>query len=38
MANIKNKFGKNAILRGISLDEKATQIKRNKLIGGHNAE
>lgn len=37
MNNIKNKFGKNAILRGISLDDKATQRERNKLIGGHNA-
>ena len=36
--NIKNKYGKNYVLRGISLDEKATAMKRNKLIGGHNAE
>lgn len=37
MTSIKNKFGKNAIMRGISLTEGATQTKRNKLIGGHNA-
>lgn len=37
MSSIKNKFGKNAIMRGISLTEGATQSKRNKLIGGHNA-
>lgn len=35
---IKNKFGKNAILRAISYEEGATQRERNKLIGGHNAE
>lgn len=37
MSSIKEKFGKNAIMRGISLQEGATQRKRNKLIGGHNA-
>lgn len=36
--SIRNKFGKNAILKGMNLEEKATTIKRNKLIGGHNAE
>lgn len=35
---IKNRFGKNAILRGVSLTEKATARERNKLIGGHNGE
>ena len=35
---IKHKFGKNAILRGTSLKEGATQKIRNKLIGGHNGE
>lgn len=35
---IKNKYGKNAILRAISYDDGATQRYRNKLIGGHNAE
>ena len=38
MNMIKNKFGKNAILRAISYDDGATQRDRNKLIGGHNAE
>ena len=33
-----NKYGKNYIVRGVSLTDKATAIKRNKLIGGHNAE
>jgi DNA polymerase V len=36
--DIKKKYGKNSILRGISYEEKATQKKRNTLIGGHNAE
>lgn len=33
--SIKAKFGKNAIMRGISLNKVATQKLRNKLIGGH---
>ena len=33
---IKNKMGKNAILRGISLEENATAKIRNMLVGGHN--
>lgn len=36
--NIKNKYGKNYIMRGVSISDKATALKRNKLIGGHNAE
>lgn len=35
--NIKNKFGKNSLLRCISLDENATMRIRNNYIGGHNA-
>lgn len=35
---IKNKYGKNAILKGMNLEEKATTRKRNTLIGGHNSE
>ena len=35
--NIKNKFGKNSLLRCISLDENATMKIRNTYIGGHNA-
>lgn len=34
--NIKDKFGKNSIVRAMDLDEGATQVERNKLIGGHN--
>ncbi len=38
LLSIKNKFGKNAILRGLNLEEGATAIERNKQIGGHKAE
>ena len=34
--SIKHRFGKNAVVRGMSLCEKATARKRNTLIGGHN--
>lgn len=34
---IKNKFGKNAILKGINFEEGATAIERNKQVGGHKA-
>lgn len=32
---IKNKFGKNAVLKGMNLQEAATTQERNKQIGGH---
>ena len=35
MCNIKNKMGKNTIIRGMNLEEGATAMARNKLIGGH---
>ena len=35
---IKKKFGKNALLRAIDLKEEATQVERNKMIGGHNSD
>ena len=35
---IKHKYGKNSIIRGMSLQENATATERNKLIGGHNGE
>ncbi|HIW77157.1 MULTISPECIES: DNA repair protein [Gordonibacter] len=34
---VKGKFGKNALLRGTSLKEKATARERNQQIGGHHA-
>lgn len=36
--HIKERFGKNALLRGFDLQEGATTVVRNKLIGGHNSE
>ncbi len=35
MLDIKEKFGKNAILKGMNLQESATTIERNGQIGGH---
>ncbi|MDD7430164.1 MAG: DNA repair protein [Oscillospiraceae bacterium] len=35
---IRSRYGKNAVLRGISLQENATARIRNKLVGGHNGE
>ena len=37
MLNIKKKFGKNAILKGMNLEEGATAKDRNEQIGGHKA-
>jgi len=34
---IKKKFGKNAILKGMNLEEGATAVDRNRQIGGHKA-
>ncbi|MCI7128819.1 MAG: DNA methylase, partial [Clostridium sp.] len=34
---IKKKFGKNAILKGMNLEEGATAVTRNSQIGGHKA-
>ncbi len=35
MLDIKKKFGKNAILKGMNLEEGATTMERNQQIGGH---
>lgn len=35
--DIKSKFGKNAVIKGMSLEEGATAIERNNQIGGHKA-
>ena len=35
--DIKKKFGKNAILKGMNLEEGATAKDRNEQIGGHKA-
>ena len=37
MLTIKKKFGKNALLKGMNLEEGATAKDRNKQIGGHKA-
>ncbi len=37
VVNIKHKFGKNAIFKGMNLQEGATAIDRNGQIGGHKA-
>ncbi len=37
MLSVKNKYGKNAILKGMSLQEGATTMERNRQIGGHKA-
>lgn len=37
MLEIKKKFGKNAILKGMSLEKGATAMERNEQIGGHKA-
>jgi len=34
---LKNRYGKNAVLRGMNLEEGATTISRNSTIGGHKA-
>ena len=36
ISSIKEEFGKNSIIKGMNLENKATTISRNKLIGGHN--
>ena len=35
--SIKRRFGKNALLRGMSFEEGATARERNQQIGGHKA-
>ena len=37
MLGIRERFGKNAILRGMNLEEGATARDRNRQIGGHKA-
>lgn len=37
MLDIKKKYGKNAVLKGLSLMEGATAMERNRQIGGHKA-
>ena len=37
MIDIKKKYGKNAIVRGLNMQEDATGMERNAQIGGHKA-
>lgn len=37
MVKIKDKYGKNAVLKGMNLEEGATAMQRNAQIGGHRA-
>ena len=37
LLEIKKKYGKNAVVKGMNLEEGATTIDRNKQIGGHKA-
>ena len=37
MIKIKNKYGKNVIMKGMNLEEGATGKERNQQIGGHKA-
>ena len=35
LLDIKNKYGKNSILKGMNLEEGGTTIDRNNQVGGH---
>jgi len=37
LLNIRDKYGKNAVVRGLNLQDGATAIERNAQIGGHKA-
>ena len=37
MINIKSRYGKNAIMKGMNLQEAGTTIERNAQVGGHRA-
>jgi DNA polymerase V len=37
LMDIRTRFGKNAVIKGMNLMEGATTIERNRQIGGHNA-
>ena len=37
LLNIKDKYGKNSILKGMNLEEGGTPIERNEQVGGHSA-
>ena len=37
LLSIRDKYGKNAIVKGLNMQEGATAIERNKQVGGHRA-
>ena len=37
MLDIRRRYGKNAIVKGMNLEEGATAMERNRQIGGHQA-
>ena len=37
LLDIKKKYGKNAVLKGMNLEEGATTVERNGQVGGHRA-
>ena len=37
LISIRDRFGKNAVVKGLNLQEGATAIERNSQIGGHKA-
>ena len=37
LLDIRDKFGKNAIVKGLNMQEGATAMERNKQVGGHKA-
>ena len=37
LLNLKKRYGKNAVLKGMNLEEGATARERNRQIGGHKA-
>ena len=37
LLNLRNRFGKNAILKGTNLKSESTAVERNNQIGGHKA-
>ena len=36
--DLKKKYGKSSVIKAMNLEDGATTLKRNKLIGGHNAD
>ena len=38
ISDLKKKYGKSSVIKAMNLEDGATTLKRNKLIGGHNAD